>query len=51
MPNMKAPLLPKMNQLKEKIKKENEQIKTFFKTNKNRVQQSLSIYDFKKNFT
>ena len=50
MPNMKAPLLPKMNQLKEKIKKENEQIKTFFKTNKNRVQQSLSIYDFKKNF-
>jgi len=50
MPNMKAPLLPKMNQLKEKKKKENEQIKTFFKTNKNRVQQSLSIYDFKKNF-
>ena len=50
MPNMKAPLLQKMNQLKEKIKKENEQIKTFFKTNKNRVQQSLSIYDFKKNF-
>ena len=48
--NIKGPFLPKMKKLNEKIKKEKDQIKTFFNMNKYPGQHSLSIYDFKKNF-